>query len=88
MLFANSKQYSQLLKIQSDLQNKLTELQLEQKKLNTITENYVKLTVQRDTIKNSEKEAEKAKTRFKELIPSYDNYNIFSSLFCLFILTI
>ena len=73
---SNSKQYSQLLKIQSDLQNKLTELQLEQKKLNTITENYVKLTVQRDAIKNSEKEAEKAKTRFKELIPSYDNYNI------------
>ena len=72
---SNSKQYSQLLIKQSDLQNKLTDLQVEQKKLSTLTENCVKLTVQRDTIKNSEKEAEKADKRFKELMSYVNKYD-------------
>ena len=68
----NSKQYSQLLNKQNDLQNRLADLQVEQKKLSALSENYVKLSVQRDTIKNNEKEAEKADKRFNEL-KSYVN---------------
>ena len=72
---SNSNHYSLLLIKQTDLQNRLPDLQVEQKKLGTLTENFVKLTVQKETIENNKMEAERADKRFKELTSYVEKYD-------------
>jgi DNA repair protein SbcC/Rad50 len=72
---SNSNKYSQLLNEQGNLQIKLANLQSEQKKLGDLTQNCVRLNVQRDIIYNNMREAEQAEIRAKELETYVDKYN-------------